>query len=333
MTSGVSARVARDFRLATRGGPFRVALTLSLIVHLVALFILGRAGVKREGALLMHVRLLAAEPVPEPVPAAPAITPPANKPRREQPGELAALVPATPAAVPPPAAAQVLAVVDAPAPAPESVALGEARGREAIELAAVPANGGAPGSPQPQPQLQLQVQSQPNGVVDVPAPSISAAAAPAAPTPAAGIPGTASAAPTYAPTAAETGPGGSTATGLAGAGLDTAGVAAAQAGAADTVAAATGARRGPGSRDLAAVQHRIDARKVYPQIAVRNGWEGRVLVEMHLEGDGSLTDVRLLEGSGYTVLDDATITAVRRASPFPPIARVLHVPVEYRLVP
>ena len=66
---------------------------------------------------------------------------------------------------------------------------------------------------------------------------------------------------------------------------------------------------------------------------MRNGWEGRVLVEMHLEGDGRLADVRLLEGSGYTVLDDATITAVRRASPFPPIARVLHVPVEYRLVP
>jgi outer membrane biosynthesis protein TonB len=43
--------------------------------------------------------------------------------------------------------------------------------------------------------------------------------------------------------------------------------------------------------------------------------------------------VRLLEGSGYAVLDDATIAAVHRASPFPPIARVLHVPVEYRLVP
>ena len=91
--------------------------------------------------------------------------------------------------------------------------------------------------------------------------------------------------------------------------------------------------QGPGPRDLAAVRHRIDAHKVYPQIAVRNGWEGRVLVEMRLEGDGSLTAVRLLEGSGYAVLDDATIVAVRRASPFPPIARVLTVPVEYRLVP
>ena len=53
---------------------------------------------------------------------------------------------------------------------------------------------------------------------------------------------------------------------------------------------------------------------------------------MLLEGDGSLVAVRLLEGSGHTVLDDETIAAVRRASPFPPIARVVHVPVEYRLV-
>jgi TonB family protein len=58
-----------------------------------------------------------------------------------------------------------------------------------------------------------------------------------------------------------------------------------------------------------------------------------VLVEMRLEGDGNLTGVRLLEGSGYAVLDDATIVAVRRAAPFPPVARVLTVPVEYRLMP
>ena len=116
------------------------------------------------------------------------------------------------------------------------------------------------------------------------------------------------------------------------AGTGAAAAAAGDTGAATTAAAAA-SRQGPGPRDLAAVRHRIDAHKVYPQIAVRNGWEGRVLVEMRLEGDGSLTAVRLLEGSGYAVLDDATIVAVRRASPFPPIARVLTVPVEYRLVP
>jgi TonB family protein len=92
-------------------------------------------------------------------------------------------------------------------------------------------------------------------------------------------------------------------------------------------------QKGPGPHDLADVKRRIEARKVYPTIAIRNGWEGDVLVEMHLEVDGRLAAVRLLKGSGYPVLDDATITAVRQASPFPPVARVLTVPVEYRLVP
>jgi protein TonB len=92
-------------------------------------------------------------------------------------------------------------------------------------------------------------------------------------------------------------------------------------------------QKGSGPRDLADIRRRIDRQKVYPSIAIRNRWEGDVLVEMHLEVDGRLAAVRLLKGSGYAVLDEATITAVRRASPFPPIARRLEVPVEYRLVP
>jgi TonB family protein len=58
-----------------------------------------------------------------------------------------------------------------------------------------------------------------------------------------------------------------------------------------------------------------------------------VLVEMRLDGAGGLVAVRLLQGSGYTALDEATVTAVRRASPFPPVAGVLTIPVEYRLLP
>jgi TonB family protein len=90
---------------------------------------------------------------------------------------------------------------------------------------------------------------------------------------------------------------------------------------------------GPTAQEIAALRRRIDSRKVYPQIAIRNGWEGRVLVEMHLDLDGRLAAVRLVAGSGYSILDEATITAVRLASPFPPIARVVTVPVEYRLIP
>ena len=122
--------------------------------------------------------------------------------------------------------------------------------------------------------------------------------------PAAGVQGAGSTSASSLPATEGSGSGGSA----------VAGVAATEAGAAGTAVAAP-AGGGPGPRELASVRRRIDKHKVYPKIAVRNGWEGRVLVEMSLEGDGSLTAVRLLEGSGYAVLDDATIVAVRRASP------------------
>ena len=109
------------------------------------------------------------------------------------------------------------------------------------------------------------------------------------------------------------------------------GTAGAEAGTAGTAAAAaTASRRDPDPRSCGRpAPHRCPQGLSADRRAQRV--EGRVLVEMHLEGDGPGRR-RLLEGSGYAVLDDATIVAVRRASPFPPVARVLTVPVEYRLV-
>ena len=64
-TSGVSVRALREFGLALRSGPFRVALVLSLIVHLVLLVVFGWGRLGREGGSdrsipLMRVRLLLA---------------------------------------------------------------------------------------------------------------------------------------------------------------------------------------------------------------------------------------------------------------------------------
>ena len=302
-TKEMSARVVRDFCLAVRGGPFRVALALSLVGHLVLLAVFGRAGLGvanwgDRNNPVMHVRLLPPEPLPAAVPAA-AIKSAVPAPRRErfaQPTAGNALSPA--AALPAP-----VAPVSPPAPEPA-------------------------GAPAPDLTAREESLGQPESGTVVPAPaSVSAAAAPQiSSTSAAGVQGTGSTPDALVPETVASGSGESAA-----AGPERAGPAAPETAAGGAAAAATAGRGGPGLHDLAAVRRRIDAHKVYPRIAVRNGWQGRVLVEMRLEGDGSLTAVRLLEGSGYTVLDEATISAVRLASPFPPVARVLTVPVEYRL--
>lgn len=78
-----------------------------------------------------------------------------------------------------------------------------------------------------------------------------------------------------------------------------------------------------------AIQHAI----AYPQAARRNGWEGKVVVAFRLLSDGSVRDVRIVQGSGHPVLDRGAIDAVRNASPFPrsPVDAEVITPVVYRL--
>jgi protein TonB len=63
------------------------------------------------------------------------------------------------------------------------------------------------------------------------------------------------------------------------------------------------------------------------------GWEGKVVVAFHLLPDGSVRDVRVVQGSGHASLDRGAIDAVRNASPFPrsPVEAEVITPVFYRL--
>jgi protein TonB len=71
----------------------------------------------------------------------------------------------------------------------------------------------------------------------------------------------------------------------------------------------------------------------YPPAARRMGWEGKVVVAFRLLSDGSVRDVRVLQGSGHIALDRGAIDAVRNASPFPrsPVEAEIITPVVYRL--
>lgn len=302
-------RALRDFGLALRGRPFRAAFALSAILHL-GLFVALRWEIAGQGGdksvALMRVRLLErnlAEAAPV-VAAAAAAGPKLRAALEERPAQQRFSPP--PAGLPAAAglgAETPPAALEAPAPPPEAR-------RPARDDGVAPAQPLTEAPPGRDPETR---------VAEAPVLSPGEPAR-------TGAPGAESA------TALPSSPADSNAVGVHD-GPDSAGRPGGQPAAGDVVADDAPAAGAVGPHDLAAVRRRIDARKVYPRIAVRNGWEGRVLVEMQLEGDGNLAAVRLLQGSGYTVLDEATITAVRRASPFPPVARVLTVPVEYRLLP
>lgn len=56
----------------------------------------------------------------------------------------------------------------------------------------------------------------------------------------------------------------------------------------------------------------------YPALAARNGWQGSLFLNFTINRDGTVSAVRLERSSGYPMLDDAAITAIRLAAPFPP---------------
>lgn len=70
----------------------------------------------------------------------------------------------------------------------------------------------------------------------------------------------------------------------------------------------------------------------YPQTAIDQGMEGEVLVLMVLDASGEVIGARVEQGSGYPLLDQAALLAVRRLHTLPgdaPSQAVL--PVRFRL--
>jgi protein TonB len=75
----------------------------------------------------------------------------------------------------------------------------------------------------------------------------------------------------------------------------------------------------------------------YPPRARRRGWEGRVLLEVTVGPDGRPAAVRVIDSSGFRVLDRAARRAVRRWRFRPatangrPTESALRVPIRFDL--
>ena len=57
----------------------------------------------------------------------------------------------------------------------------------------------------------------------------------------------------------------------------------------------------------------------YPELALRSGLEGKLILEFTILEDGEMVGPRLVHSSGFLELDQEAIRAVRAASPFNPI--------------
>ncbi len=64
------------------------------------------------------------------------------------------------------------------------------------------------------------------------------------------------------------------------------------------------------------MKRRIELYWEYPEVASRNGWHGRLFINFTIEKNGALGEITLAKSSGYPVLDDAAMTALKLAAPF-----------------
>ena len=57
----------------------------------------------------------------------------------------------------------------------------------------------------------------------------------------------------------------------------------------------------------------------YPDAARRQGISGNLMLQVSINTDGSVRNIRLLRSSGHKVLDDAAVRIVQLAAPYPPL--------------
>jgi len=89
----------------------------------------------------------------------------------------------------------------------------------------------------------------------------------------------------------------------------------------------------------AVLRQAFSAHFYYPRPAIRRGWQGDVQLGMRIEANGQLTHIRILQGSGYGLLDRAALKSLHKVELLPTVVTLLNgksmelvLPVKYRLL-
>lgn len=86
--------------------------------------------------------------------------------------------------------------------------------------------------------------------------------------------------------------------------------------------------------NFAKIHEAISRLKTYPSSAVKLGMQGSTLVSFRLMPSGEVTDIKIVNSSGHTILDKNSIRIVQEAAssfPKPSTPATIVVPIEYQL--
>jgi protein TonB len=87
------------------------------------------------------------------------------------------------------------------------------------------------------------------------------------------------------------------------------------------------------SEQFAYIRNKILRNVSYPDTARRMGWQGKVLLSFVITADGSVREFKIIQSSGFTILDKNAIKTVSDTAPFPrpPGEAQLVIPIIYHL--
>lgn len=73
------------------------------------------------------------------------------------------------------------------------------------------------------------------------------------------------------------------------------------------------------------IREKIEKNKEYPFIAKIKNIEGTVKVTFSIQPNGEISEIKIIESSGYEILDEAAVLAIKRCNPFPPLPEELKI--------
>jgi protein TonB len=79
----------------------------------------------------------------------------------------------------------------------------------------------------------------------------------------------------------------------------------------------------------------ITKQLVYPPMARKMRWSGKVIVAFTIVEDGTIHGIRVAETSGFPILDKSAMETVRSVAPFPkpPVRAEIVVPINFSMIP
>jgi protein TonB len=84
---------------------------------------------------------------------------------------------------------------------------------------------------------------------------------------------------------------------------------------------------------FAFIRDKILQNVVYPPLARRMGWQGKVVLSFVIKPNGTVKEAQMMQGSGHEVLDQSALEALKESAPFPqpPVEARITIPIVYRL--